>query len=162
MLSSDRYKVIGDTLCRNSKGLWLPIVSGKLPNGYEQYHLMIKRDKVSVYRHILVYLSNYGVYPEGYEIDHKDRDKTNNKPYNLRAVPVCINAANKDKKINTAKVRTIRGKEIEKINALRLEGLSQSAIARELNLNRLSVRYTIKRLEEGSKMKYKLPLKDLP
>ena len=44
--------------------------------------------------HRLIYETFIGDIPEGYVIDHKNRDKLDNSLSNLRAVPQCINARN--------------------------------------------------------------------
>jgi hypothetical protein len=151
MLFSDRYKVINDSIYRMSKGKWLVMKPSTLPTGYQQYTLSINKNSVVVYRHIAVYLADKHLpYPEGYAIDHIDRDKSNNSPENLRAVPHWINASNSIGRRPVKDLRVIRGKE----KILHALGKSQSAIARELDLNRLSVRYTIKKLESGATMKY--------
>lgn len=38
------------------------------------------------YQHRVIWVMHYGEIPEGLEVDHKDRDKTNNRIDNLRLV----------------------------------------------------------------------------
>lgn len=45
--------------------------------------------------HRVVFEHYYGPVPVGHEIDHIDRDKSNNLPWNLRAVTRSVNMANK-------------------------------------------------------------------
>lgn len=49
----------------------------------------------TVMLHQIVFAHYHGALPPGTEIDHADRDKLNNLPSNLRAVPHHINMANR-------------------------------------------------------------------
>ena len=144
-----------------SKEQWNALKYNTLPSGYSQYTIFnSKRSgnniKLMIYRHILIYLSNNGVYMEGWHIDHVDRNKENNLPINLIAKPPIDNVANSNRatgrRVNG--LRVIRHAEIQQIKGLLAAGLSQSAIARQLDLNRLSVRYTIKRIQSGLPLKH--------
>jgi hypothetical protein len=46
------------------------------------------------YAHRLIWQLHYGVIPDGMVVDHKDRDRTNNKISNLRCVTQAVNSAN--------------------------------------------------------------------
>jgi hypothetical protein len=159
-LATGRYIVDSGEVFRLSKGELLPLKGCKLPTGYIQYTLFNgKRNgngiRVIVYKHILCYLAAYGLYDEGLQIDHIDRDNTNCDYSNLRAVTPQVNVLNSQRRQAGDKIRTIRRDDIRDIKLLYHHGLSQSAIARVLNLHRLSVRYTIKRIESGEPLKYK-------
>lgn len=55
------------------------------PDGYYRVKFNGK-----VYRaHCLVWLIHHGEIPEGFEVDHKDTDKLNNKLSNLRLATPC-------------------------------------------------------------------------
>ncbi len=60
-------------------------------NGYYVVHWLGKRR----YVHRLCYELVHGPIPDGMEIDHRDRDKTNNSPDNLRLVTSSKNGQNK-------------------------------------------------------------------
>lgn len=159
LLKHPKYKVIGGDLYSIKRGEWRVMSGTSLPTGYVQYSLCNHRRgahhiSIRVYKHIAIYLATNGVYKEGYEIDHIDRDKSNTHPDNLRAVPRQVNIENRGERVGSTCDRPIRGKEIDDIRRLLAEGLNQSQIARNLNLNRLSVRYTIKNIEEGKPLKY--------
>lgn len=47
------------------------------------------------YAHRVIYTLVYGEIPEGHEVDHKDRDKGNNEPDNLRLSTRCQNNRNR-------------------------------------------------------------------
>lgn len=68
-------------LCPKSKNI--RFIVGSTTNGYRKVTLKIK---YRFYVHRLMYILFVGPIPEGYEIDHKDRDKTNNILTNLRLV----------------------------------------------------------------------------
>lgn len=160
-----RYSIEGENLyTTNLQGVKKLIKGTTLPTGYKQHNLFNrKRGKkakmVRAYFHHIVYLCRHPVraeyYPETWVIDHIDRNCRNNDIRNLCAMPVYLNTQNTtqvDKYANG--IRTIRGNEIAEIRMLHSEGLSQSAIARQLNLNRLSVRRTVKKIERGEELKY--------
>lgn len=159
-LSSGKYKVIDGDIYTFHKGRkeWNLLKPNVLPSGYLQYALFNSRRgvegiRVIVYKHIAIYLFNYGEYPEGYQIDHKDRDINNNLPSNLEAKTAKMNIVN-SKSSGGGCSRPIRANEINKIRILIKDGLSQSKIAKQLNLNRLSVRYTIDKINKGIPLKY--------
>jgi hypothetical protein len=124
------------------------LIGGLLPTGYKQLLMYNKKRKQGdtgiFYYHQIIYFAKYGFYPEGMEIDHIDRDNTNNSITNLKLVSTKENAANKAKMIYPATLKLIRSDEIKSIRSLHAIGQSQQSIAKELNLNRLSVRYIIK------------------
>ena len=129
-----------------------------LPTGYTQ--LVVSNHKrginhiaVRVYKQVFIYLATYGEYNEGYEIDHIDRDKSNDNASNLRAVPIHQNHANRSKRTH-GEIKPIRAAEIKQIRELHRQNLTQSKIAMQLGLNRVSVRYIIKKIDKGEKLKY--------
>lgn len=159
ILKSKYYKVInGEThyLCK-STGKYIKMSPCKLPTGYSQLILWDRKNnnREVVYTHIISYLSEYGEYEEGLEIDHIDRNKQNIHPSNLRAI---TSKKNKTSERWIKKERTtfkcIRAKEISSIKKLMLQGLNQSQISKSLELNRLSVRLTMKKINSGEKLKY--------
>lgn len=159
-LSCGKYKVIDDKIFTLHKGKneWRELKPHVLPSGYAQVTLFNSvRGKgnidVTAYTHVVIYLANNGLYPEGWQIDHKDRDNRNCLPDNLEAKPAVDNIKNSSNNGGGA-IRLIRRQEIVNIKELSGKGMSQSAIARQLNLNRLSVRYTIKQIESGFPLKY--------
>ena len=67
---------------------------------------------------------------------------------------VKINAANKERSYYPTQLKLIRAPEIASIRLLLDDGYSQASIAKLLRLERLSVRYIIKRIEAGLPLKY--------
>ena len=66
-------------------------------NGYLWTSLALEdHTKISGRLNRLVYSNVYGEIPKGYEIDHIDRNRQNNFPYNLRLVTKIENNQNKD------------------------------------------------------------------
>lgn len=128
-----------------------------LPSEYQQLTLFAGRGtgiKVILYLHQLVYLVWYGMYDPEMEISHEDNNKLNCGIYNLALKTPSQNQLNSPRSFYTCKLRLIRSKEIEQIRALYSRGMSQSKVAKTLDLNRLSVRYIIKRIEAGLPLKY--------
>lgn len=159
IISTGRYKYQDGEVIHTRSGITKPMKGGRLPSGYVQMIIFNGRRgehgiKVIIYKHVFIYMLNNGTYPEGYEIDHKDRDVSNNKIENLRSVDSKANSANKRPSVRTKKQKNIRHKEISMIRQLLSQGKNQSEIARELNLGRLAVRYIVKQIESGAELKY--------
>lgn len=156
-LKLGKYKVINDKIFALSGNCYKEMNGYTFQSGYKQFHLSMADEKlkVSAYCHQIVYLAYFGEYDENLVIDHLDRNNRNNMPLNLEPKTHKQNIENSNKrKRNESGVRSIRNKEIKEIRKLHAEGRSQSYIARELDLNRLSVRYTIKNIETGAPLKY--------
>lgn len=66
-------------------------------DGYWKLHALGYHYKV----HRLVWYLNYGKIPDGYHVDHIDRDRSNNKIENLRVIPPSINGKNRSKNKNS-------------------------------------------------------------
>ena len=160
ILESGQYVIdLENGLIYDKKGK--PLTPHYLPSGYQQIKLFNgkrnrqKGDDKSIqgiyYAHQVIYFAANGFYDTKLTINHKDRDKINNRLDNLEL------ATMKEQHEHIAKTgsriqpveerRLIRFDEVQKIRAMMKEGRSQSSIARELNLNRLSVRATIKKIE---------------
>ena len=86
-----RWKV---TLC--STAIAGNIAGTKTRKGY--IRIQIKGHRY--YAHRIAWTLTYGKIPDGYEIDHKDLDKTNNKINNLRLVTKSQNLSNRGKQHN--------------------------------------------------------------
>lgn len=89
-------------------------------------------------------------------IDHADSDPSNCALSNLRLVTHKVNIGfSIENRPKTHKDwRVIRSEEIAKIRELVTEGKSQSAIARAMDLNRLSVRYVVNKIKKGEELKF--------
>jgi hypothetical protein len=159
IISTGRYKEIsGDVYSLRSSG-WHKMSPLVHVPGYMQVHLYNGRRGVNginviVYVHQFVYMLNNGGYPPDFNIDHIDRNPLNNDISNLRVISSKDNNNNRKESVRPIKVNTIRANEINAIRELMASNLSQSAIAKELNLNRLSVRYIMKKIENNEPMKY--------
>lgn len=156
-LKSGKYKVVNDKIFVLAKKGYKEMKGTTFPSGYKQFFFSPGNPdlKVAAYCHQIVYLAYFGEYDETLVIDHLDRNNRNNMPLNLEPKTHKQNVENSTKrKRNKNGVRSIRNKEIKEIRRLHAEGRSQSYIARELDLNRLSVRYTIKNIEKGVALKY--------
>ncbi len=140
-------------LRRPGKGLKLS-ASG---NGYLFFVAHKDRKKKIIYVHTLVALIHHGPRPEGYQINHKDGDKSNNHPENLEYVTPSENRLHSHRvlrqnlgdshhnaKLTASKVRWIRKN---------IGVISQRVMAQELKVNPATVadvvaRRTWKHLEE--------------
>lgn len=166
ILATGRYKVIDNDVYAVRKSGLHRLVGTTLPTGYKQHTIYNgvrygKGIKCLVYQHILTYIAHHGPYQEGLVIDHIDGDTTNNRIENLRAIPQRHNIR-PDKTYATRSANKygttpIRAKEIADIKELMALGFSQAHIARTLNLNRCSVRYTINNIKQGKLLKFEGP-----
>lgn len=155
LLSTNKYKIISECLYYLSKNGWRKKVGIRLSSGYTQYQVTMNGERICFYKHIIVYLANYGAYPENYTIDHEDRNNLNDDPLNLKAKTHSDNVLNSPHSRKSAvSIKRIRQKEIVEIRELLLLELSQSEIAKRLNLNRLSVRYVVNKINNGEVLKY--------
>lgn len=140
---------------KRGKSLLSPLT---LPTGYQQLILFKGRGtgvKSVVYVHQIVYMAANGLYNETLTIDHIDGNKANNKLSNLRLLTQRDNGMHLQKpKTSFVITKTIRSNEIKRIRELMALGLSQSKIAIELGLNRLAVRYIVKKIQSGKRLKY--------
>jgi DNA-binding CsgD family transcriptional regulator len=167
ILETGRYKVEGNEVLTLKSNGWRPLLGNTLPSGYKQFILFNgKRGpegiKVIVYQHVLTYIATHGPYTEGLVVDHIDGNVSNNRIDNLRAIPQRANIR-PDKTYATRSANEygttpIRAKEIEDIKELMALGFSQAHIARTLNLNRCSVRYTINNIKSGKVLKFEGPM----
>lgn len=159
ILATCRYKVEDGKILSFRKGEWSELKYGNVSNGYQQVSLFNGRRvkgamSVVVLRHIVVYLAANGEYAEGMMIIHKDKNPTNFHPDNLQAVSVEEKKLRQVEKNPNESHLLIRTEEIASIRKLHGEGKTHSSIARELGLLRTSVRYIIKKIEQGLPLKY--------
>lgn len=144
---------------RKAKGCFVVVKPNVLPTGYKQHVMYLGRgmgERVVVYLHVLVWISVYGVYEEGMVVEFIDGDVGNCSIDNLR---LCSSVESVSSSLVNrpdvyGKVKTIRSNEIFYIREMMDKGFSQSRIARELGLNRLSVRYVYNKIKNGEALKY--------
>lgn len=162
ILDTGRYKVNPDTgdiyYFKKHDNTW-NIKGYSDINGYRQYILYNgkrgkKNIKLSVYGHIIVYINEFGLYPEGYHIDHLDNNRANNALYNLRLVPPGVNIRKSLANINKSKQNHIRNATIKHLRAMLALGLGTTEIANRLNLSTSVVSYSKKKIEAGERFKY--------
>jgi len=144
---------------RVGKREWMDCVPTTLPNKYKQHIIHLGRHKslrAVVYLHVLVWLGCNGEYDEGMVIDHDDSDPSNCALSNLRLVThkSNIDFSIKNRPKTHKEWRVIRSEEIVKIREFVAAGKNQSAIARALDLNRLSVRYIVNKIKNGEELKF--------
>lgn len=163
ILTTGRYKVVGNDVLTFKRNEWRVLTGNTLPSGYRQHTLFngkrgVNGIKVIVYQHILCYIAHNGAYPANYVIDHIDKDKTNNRIDNLRAIEQKHNINPSQmvatKLANKQGIKTIRSAEIANIKQYMSLGYSQSKIAKILGLNRLSVRHVYNKALAGEPLKY--------
>ncbi len=155
LLATSKYKIMSECLYYLSRRGWRKKAGIRLSSGYTQYQVTMGGERITFYKHIIVYLNHYGLYPENYTIDHEDRNNLNDNPQNLKAKTHSANVLNSPHSRKSAvPIKRIRGEEISKIRELLLLNLSQSGIAKQLNLNMLSVRYIVNKINNGEVLKY--------
>lgn len=138
---------------------WVDCVHTLLPSKYKQNVIHLGRGqntKVTVYLHVLVWIACNGEYDEGMVIDHEDSDPSNCALSNLRLVTQSSNIefSIKNRPKTQKDWRVIRSDEIAKIRELVAAGKNQSAIARTMDLNRLSVRRIVNKIKNGEELKF--------
>jgi hypothetical protein len=167
ILSLGRYRIEDNKVYALKSNGWKELAPCILPTGYKQFNITNnlrgpRRKAVRVYQHVLTYIATHGTYTEGLVVDHIDGDVSNNRIENLRAIPQRANIR-PDKTYATRSANEygttpIRSKEIADIKELMALGFSQAHIARTLNLNRCSVRYTINNIKSGKVLKFEGPM----
>ena len=160
ILATGRYKVVDGVIYRLSKGHYKTLRPMARPNGYAQVRIFSgerygRGRSCVIYTHILSYLAAYGEYPEGYEIDHKDRDKSNIKADNLRAVPTRRNSVGEGG-FKRGEFNPMRDEHIKQIRDIwaNNHGISKAEVARRVGLNRLTVLRAICKIEKGEPFKF--------
>lgn len=164
ILNNGKYKVCLNTgllfSYRAAKKQFIEVKPNILPSGYKQYTLFLgryKKKKQIVYGHQLVWLAYDGLYDPSKQLNHIDFNKGNNSLINLELITPQANVIHSVpyRVYSKQGFKTIRANEIKEIKDLLNSGIkNQSEIARRLNLNRLSVRYIIKRIEKNKPLKY--------
>ena len=129
-----------------------------LPTGYQQITIFKGRNtgvKELLYLHQLVWLYANGMYDDKLQIDHINGNKSDNRLSNLRLLSPSDNCLNLQQPKPQYQIKKlIRASEIAMIRQLLQGNNSQSSIAKQLGLNRLSVRHIVKQIEAGNKLKY--------
>lgn len=160
LFTSGKYKAFADLIFYRERktGQWKPLVGNKLNSNYTQLLLSTvapygKKELITCYKHVAIYIANYGLYPEGFEIDHSDRNNENDYPINLKPKTRIENLKNTER-IDFKQKRFIRTEEIIKIKQYIIEGKGNSFISRELDLNRTTVIGIVNKIKRGDKLKY--------
>jgi hypothetical protein len=158
-LKTGRYRVNADLGIIESRvgGVWIVKKGCKLPTGYIQHILFRGRGKgkgIPFYEHIVVFMSVYGLYDVGLVVEHINKNRSDNRLSNLQLISPSENKLRSPSMCYSSDLRLIRSAEIADIRRLMALGMSKSAIARELNLNRLSVLYIINRINKNLPLKY--------
>ena len=154
-LQTGRY-IIKDDKIYNKKGREL--FTRSLPTGYIQCSMFNgkrygKGIKVIAYKHIVIYLHNFGEYSPELVIDHKDNNNRNNIPDNLQAITQSKNKA-KSPTLSKSDYIGIRSAEIAQIRQLLLTTNNCSEISRIINRKRTATLYIIKQIKAGNPIKY--------
>jgi hypothetical protein len=75
---------------------FLPHLKGTVAGGIDSFgYLIVRFDNQAYKAHRLVWIWHFGEIPEGLQIDHIDRNKSNNSLENLRVVPMSVNMRNR-------------------------------------------------------------------
>jgi hypothetical protein len=144
---------------RKNLNEWVDCVHTLLPSGYKQNIIHLGRGqntKVNVYLHNLVWLSAHGEFPEDMVIAHEDSNPGNCALSNLKLSThsSSIDFSIKNRPTTHKDWKVIRSEEIAQIRELVAAGKNQSAIARAMDLNRLSVRHIVNKIKNGEELKF--------
>lgn len=151
ILNTGRYIIKEDKIYNRSG---VELFTHPLPTGYIQCVLFNGKrygrgEKVIVYKHILIYLANNGTFEPSLVIGHMDNNNRNNLPSNLKAITQSENKLMSPTSVSRKVLVRISSEQIEQITHLYQSGVSQSAVAKKLGLERLSVRYHLKGINKG-------------
>lgn len=113
----------------------------RMGNGYLGIKVQIERRQYWMYAHRLVWEKLNGPIPEGLEINHIDRDRTNNRPCNLEVVTPSENMRHAYSTPGP-KPGTRRTPQhvIDKARALRATGLTYVEVGQRLGISEATVR----------------------
>lgn len=159
-LECGRYKMMDGQLYsyRVNTGSW-HLKKATILNGYKQqiiynYKRGDKGLRAVVYEHIIAWMMVNGEYKEGLQIDHKDRDRGNNKIENLRLVTPKGQRISVGPKPEKMQYKALRATHIIMIIKLVKLGYNYSKTADITGFNRLSVMRTYKKYLAGEVFKY--------
>ena len=108
-------------------------------DGYLRFNTTVGQKHITVLVHRLMASTFLGDCPEGFVVDHIDRDKTNNRVENLRYASHATNVRNADRHKMTDEKKQLAIK-------MRGVGVPTSAIARALNVQSGSIKYFFRSL----------------
>lgn len=114
-------------------------------NGYLAVDVWDGTQAHSVYVQRVMYLALHGRIPADYEVDHLDRDRTNNSATNLRAVSRSVNDLNRDQGGENNPGSKLDWQQVREIRRLYGTGPSQRDLARIFNVSPATIRMVTKR-----------------
>lgn len=147
LIKSRKYFLDWNTgdIISNAKYKGIKKMTGKITvDGYKQYNFTYRTGKIiQIYGQGFAYLSKTMVtYDPTYVIDHIDKDRTNNKPDNLRCITHRENLKNNwmfPKKRKKSKNTILTGREKMKVFTLNKNGVSLRELARQYDTTRQTI-----------------------
>lgn len=140
---SGKYEV--SSLGRVRFGTTKRILSQSLhPKGYKRTSIKVNGKCYCMGTHILIMLGFVGERPPGMEINHRDFDKTNNRPSNLEYIPQRHNAEHYWHSEVTAAYLGVGAERAAEVQHLHATGHSINRLSHEMNIPRYLVRYLVK------------------
>lgn len=123
---------------------------GRLVKQYKDHHkyprvVLSKNSKHTHYRvHVLVASEFIGDRPSGYDINHKNAIKEDNRPENLEYITRQDNVAHMifmglRGRGEKSGVNKLKQNQVDRIRSLRLKGLTQQKIADKFNISRSNI-----------------------
>lgn len=114
-------------------------IKGTIHDGYIRFTFYHGNNQVKIKAHRLMWIVVNGPIKEGYQIDHKDRNRTNNGIDNLREVPPKDNAQNRNNHCNLTDEEKQVAVEMFKSSPISIRG-----IARRFNVSESCIHRVLK------------------
>jgi hypothetical protein len=156
LMNIERYKVDVEAgmvySYRKGKDAWLPI-GRKINYDYWQVVFSEKGKDYIFGLHSIIYLAHYGLYDPDMVIKHKDGDLGNNKYWNLEAVSF----------EQTLNYSYTKGTDLSKVREKEITIIRKALDSGETNISRIAekvlrpistVRYAVKKIQSGEKLKF--------
>lgn len=107
------------------------------PVGYRYVSVTINRKQVAVPAHRVVWQALHGAIPDGMQINHKDGDRSNNRPDNLEVVTGAENIQHSYDKLGRSRIRPLKFDNATREMVVRLKsaGMSYRRIEKETGVS---------------------------
>lgn len=135
-------RVWSNKIHNGTKGRWLKLNSHS--NGYCGVKLSTPRGLISWEIHVLMAFVFFGPRPEGMQVDHIDRNKSNNRISNLQYITTQAHGRKDLAGVGNGNCKLTEG-DVLQIRFLFAQGANKSKLSRDYNVSRTMIRYIVDR-----------------